>query len=66
MPPNLRKVTKTEFFKAIGPQNAHPTPEGKFPYTSVFRTPYRAVAGVIENVIPEGEAFPKTTYHLPA
>ena len=35
----MRETTKDEFFKFISPLNVHPSIEGKFPYTSIFKTP---------------------------
>ncbi len=48
----MKKVTREEFYNRIGKSNCHPTSEGKYPYTTVFKTPNRHVVGEIRP-IPE-------------
>lgn len=64
----MREVTEVEFFRVIGPQDVHPRPEGRYPYTSIFedkRT--RTEAGRIVNSLPDGRSFPvETHYYLPS
>lgn len=45
----MTEVTKDQFYAAIGPLNVHPTPEGPWPYKSVFKTPSGRVMGWIQD-----------------
>lgn len=63
--PGWREVTKEEFFRVIGPQNVHPTPEGKYPYTSIYKTPSGRERGKSVGYIPEGKGLPEHRYLLP-
>jgi hypothetical protein len=60
-----REVTKDEFFNAIGPKNVHPTPEGKYPYTSVFYDPNRREHGRIVGELKDGTHTVVNRYYLP-
>jgi len=46
-PMTHREVTKDEFYAAMN-QNVHPTPVGKYPYTSIFKTPDGREVGRID------------------
>ncbi|WP_199153453.1 hypothetical protein [Chromobacterium sp. ASV23] len=61
-----KEVSKDEFFKAIGPRDVSPTPVGRYPYTSLFKTRAGAVVGKIEGYFPEGSALPRHRHWLPA
>lgn len=61
----MREVSKDAFYRAIGAKNVTPTPEGSYPYTSVFATPEGVVHGKIVKSIPEGQALPVSRYMLP-
>lgn len=66
----MRQVTKDEFFRVIysGGLNVHPTPEGNYPYTSVWKYlshgNYGQVFGKSVGVIPEDKALAITEYYL--
>ena len=62
----FREVSKDEFHAAIGGQNVHPQIVGKWPYTSLFKTPYGEVWGKIVGYLPEGSALSKNRYYLQA
>lgn len=64
--PGWREVTKDEFYRAIGPQDVHPSPQGRWPYTSLFKTRAGVVRGKAEDYKPEGSGLTKTRYWLPA
>ena len=61
----MKEVTRKEFFEAIGKLDVHPHPEGKWPYTSYFKTPSGQVRGAIEDHLPEDSGLTKSRYHLP-
>ena len=55
------EVTKEEFYRAIGPLNATPTPVGTYPYTNEFRLFYsRRLVGKIvpSEVDPKKYPYP--------
>ena len=60
-----REVSEAEFYRVIGPQNVHPSPQGKWPYTSLFQTPNREVRGKTVGYLPEGSGLEETQYLLP-
>lgn len=62
----MNEVTKEQFFAAINLLNVHPSPEGRWPYTSVFKTPYGEAKGKIVDYLPEGSGLTKSRYYLPA
>lgn len=45
----MQEVTKEEFYRAIyeGNLNVHPTVEGRYPFTSVFKFPSGRVFGKV-------------------
>lgn len=61
----MREVTKDEFFKAMGPLDVTPCPQGNWPYTSLFKTRSGQVRGVIEKFLPEGSGLEQSRYLLP-
>lgn len=61
-----KEVTKDEFIKAIGNKDVHPTPVGKFPYTSFYKTRLGFVMGKVADYYPEGSGLVKSRYYLPA
>ncbi len=44
-PTKWREVTKEEFYADMGPRNVHPSPIGKYPYTTLWYTPERYCRG---------------------
>lgn len=60
-----KEVPQDEFYAAIGPQDAHPSIMGKWPYTSLYKTRQGAVLGKAEDYLPEGSALTKTRFYLP-
>lgn len=63
MTQNWKEVTSEEFMRVIGPQDVHPTPVGKYPYTSLFKDRQGRVKG---KIVSEGIAVITNTYLLPA
>jgi len=60
------EVDKVKFYAVIGPQNVTPSiVTGSYPYTSEFRSPYRAVRGRTVGYMPDGEGLAKYRYYLP-
>jgi hypothetical protein len=43
----MREVTRDEFYAVIMPLNVHPVPEGRYPYTSNFKTPDGRIIGKV-------------------
>lgn len=62
---STREVTMDAFWLAIGLKNVHPTPEGKYPYTSVFYDPNRREHGRIVEELVNGRYPPVSRYYLP-
>lgn len=60
-----RDVSMDEFFSVIGPMDVHPYPQGKWPYTSLFKTRSGFVVGKAEDFLPEGSGLTETRYWLP-
>ena len=65
-PTSWREVTKDEFFRAMGPQDVHPSIQGRWPYTSNWNTRAGKTIGKTEDYLPEGSALTKTRYWLPS
>lgn len=62
----MRQVTEKEFWDAVRrtPKNVHPTPTGKYPYTSIFYDQSnRAEFGRIVNELIDGK-YPEVTTHF--
>lgn len=59
------EVSRETFYQVIGPQKVNPYPEGKYPYTSFFKTPSGIVRGKAVDYFPEESALPETRYYLP-
>jgi len=62
----MKEVTKEEFYGAIGKLNCIPDPQGKYPYTSVYKTPDGKEVGRVVKTLENGQYPPKSTYFLPA
>ena len=58
-PQGWREVDKDTFYAAIGQQNVHPTPMGKYPYASHFKTQL----GELRGIASDGCDY--TIYYLP-
>lgn len=64
--PAWREVSKDDFFKAIGSQNVMPKIiADRWPYSSDYVTPTRAVIGKSVGYLPEGSALAAKRYYLP-
>lgn len=60
------ETSKDEFYRIIGPQNVSPDPQGRWPYTSVYKTPNGDVRGKVVGFIPDGTALASKRYYVPA
>lgn len=65
MTPEMREVTKDEFFVGIGNRDVHPEIVGNFPYTAIFRTKARVEVGRIVEFLPWVAGEPQKKYLLP-
>ena len=61
----MKQVTKEDFFKVIGPINCVPCPEGKYPYTAIYKTPEGKEVGRKVETLVDGKYPPVKTYFLP-
>jgi hypothetical protein len=59
------ETSKDEFYSIIGPLNVSPTPMGKWPYTSLYKTPGGEVRGKVVGYLPEGSALASKRYFVP-
>lgn len=63
-----QEVTQEEFFRVIGPQDVSPRlVPGRWPYTSLFKTPRGEVRGKVVDMVEDIETGGRlvTTYFLP-
>lgn len=63
-PPGMKEVSRDEFFATVAARDVHPTPEGKYPYTSYWRGRAGRVYGVSANYLPEGSGLEETRYYV--
>ena len=62
----MERVSKSEFYKVIGPKNCHPHPTGDWPYTSYFKLPNGTVVGkVVDSIHPNRRSTIVSSYFLP-
>ena len=54
MDKHWKQVTKKVFFESVGRRNVHPTPEGAYPYTTLWKTPDGHEVGKSEDYHPKG------------
>ena len=62
----MREVNKQEFYDKLKGIDCHPFPEGKFPYTSYFKTRQNTVVGKVVDCLNEEKDQPYITskYYL--
>ncbi len=62
----MEKVSKKQFWDGIykGNLNVHPSLEGNYPYTSIFKFPDRREYGRIVETAIEGKHPPEKEYFL--
>ena len=61
----MQEVSMNEFWLNVGCKNVHPTPEGNYPYTSVFYDPQRREHGRIVSELKNGKYPVIDRYYLP-
>ena len=63
---SLQQVTEEQFYGIIYSQgfNVHPTPEGKWPYTSIFNFPSGKEFGRHMEELTDGHHPVKSTYFI--
>lgn len=63
----MRQVTKDRFYEVMMPCNVHPSPQGKWPYTTDWKTPSGAIIGRVIGSVPSPERPwpPRYEYFLP-
>jgi hypothetical protein len=59
-----REVSRDEFFEVINKLDVHPTPIGRYPYTSLFKMRDGRVVAKIVDTLPERSAMPVSSYWL--
>lgn len=62
--PGFKRVTRDEFFAAIGPTDVHPSPEGRYHLVTGYRSDWKTPRGVIVGRSMGGTSLMERAYWL--